>query len=108
MEAGSALSETSLALAFQKLREMKDNKGKQLNLVPKVLLVTPKKEFDARKLIHSAEIAAAAGQPTGNALQNAVQIEVEARINTAGGVGGWRKRQPKRGPDTFEFWLYNP
>ncbi|HID23893.1 MAG TPA: hypothetical protein EYP14_16045, partial [Planctomycetaceae bacterium] len=65
--AGSALSADSLGDALQALRNQTDADGMPLDLVPKVLLVPPALEADARALLASRELNRTGDKdPTGN------------------------------------------
>jgi phage major head subunit gpT-like protein len=53
----AALNEENLAAARRQMRELTDDKGRKLNIRPKLLLVSPELENTAEKLIESAVIA---------------------------------------------------
>ncbi len=83
--AGSALSAASLADAVMRLRRMRDSAGRPLNMPPRFLLVSPEDETTARALLNSAEVGAAAGAPTGNALRGVADLLIDARMTP----GAW-------------------
>ncbi len=81
---GSALSATSLGLALTAMRSQLDAQGRNIDIVPKVLVVPPALENLARTILASEFINAAAGSATGNSLRGVVELIVEPRLsNTA-------------------------
>lgn len=81
LESGSELSLVSLATAVEKMRSQRDANGADIDIVPRVLVVSPKNEVLARSILNSAEIQAAEGAPMGNALMGVASLEVESRIS---------------------------
>lgn len=84
LEAGSALTLTSLGLAISRMRSQRDANGNDIDILPAVLACPPELETLARSIINSAltsSVSAAEIAPTGNALQNIVKLEVESRLS---------------------------
>jgi hypothetical protein len=78
---GSVLQSSSLTTAIKNLRLQRDAEGNTLGLTPTTLLVPPSLEMTARALLASAELwRSADAAPTGNPLQAAAQLQVEARL----------------------------
>jgi len=94
LESGSNLSLTSLGQAVARMRSQRDADGNDIDIRPSVLAVPPELETTARSILNSEEIAAAiesgdtAGGPTGNALRNIAQLEVESRLSNADKFSG--------------------
>jgi hypothetical protein len=81
---GSALSGTSLGTVLTAFRSRRNSDGVDLDVVPKVLVVPPELEITAREILQSIELSRTAtsdGVPIGNALQNALGLEVESRLS---------------------------
>jgi Caudovirus prohead serine protease len=76
---GTALSETSLGLAYTSFREQKGSDGSKLNMRPKFLVVGPKNEFLAGKLTSVNVNATKQSDVTIGALTGLTLI-VDARI----------------------------
>lgn len=84
LDAGSALGITSLALAVQTMREQKDARGDNINIVPRVLAVSALNETNARTLLNSTEIVAVTSEttPSGNPVKGIVdKLVVDARLS---------------------------
>jgi hypothetical protein len=85
MTTGSELSATSLATAMAMLTARVDAEGKNIDIRPRVLLVPPELEFEARQLLSSAELArnvsADDNLATGNPLQGVLELQVEPRLS---------------------------
>jgi hypothetical protein len=86
-EAGSALSLTSLQAAVTAMRTQRDDRGNDLDIMPRVLVVPPELEVTAKEILRSVEIRRVSDGmvderfPTGNALQNVANLEVESRLS---------------------------
>ena len=81
-----ALSLGNLAEAVQAMRTQRDSEHNDIDIVPRVLAVSPELEVTARQLIESIQIQYASDDsgPTGNALKGIATPIVESRIsNTA-------------------------
>lgn len=76
---GTALSETSLDVAFQLFRNQKSIEGDFLNIAPKFLIVGPKNELIARKLT-STNYTPAKQSDISVAALTGLQVIVEPRI----------------------------
>jgi hypothetical protein len=93
----SALDGTSLDVVLTAFRSRRDSNDLDLDIKPLILAVPPELDKTARELLQSVELsktATADGTPIGNALQNALGLEVESRLsNTArfsnGSTTGW-------------------
>lgn len=83
LAAGSALDSTSLGKAVESMRKQTGPNGESINIVPKVLVVSPANEMTARAILSSVEVGAGAGVPSGNPLRDIVGLEVEPRIGTS-------------------------
>ncbi len=82
--AGSALDAGSLGSAVSYMRAQRDAENNDLDITPAVLATPPELEVTARALLESAELQAAEGDPTGNALKGVAKLAVESRLsNTA-------------------------
>ena len=81
----SALGLTALGNAVQKMRQQRDGENNDLDIVPRTLIVSPENEVNAKNLLHSIEVNKTGdNSPTGNALKNIVNLEIEPRLsNTA-------------------------
>lgn len=82
------LSATSLGAAIAAMRKQRDTKNRNLDIMPKILLIPPELEEVGRLLISSTVMqrfvdANTDQQPMGNAFQNQFQLEVEARLSNS-------------------------
>jgi hypothetical protein len=80
---GTALSETSLDVAYQLFRNQKSIEGDFLNLAPRFLIVGPKNELIARKLT-STNYTPAQQKDISVAALTGLQLIVEPRITDYG------------------------
>jgi len=76
----SVLGVDSLTEAIKRMRTMKDNSGRALNLPPRFLLVGADLEALARSIVNSTELGTTDGSPRGNPLLGAAEVLVDARI----------------------------
>ena len=81
----SALDLTALGDAVQKIRQQRDSENNDLDIVPRTLVVAPENEVTAKNILESIEVNKTGdNSPTGNALRNVVNLEIEPRLsNTA-------------------------
>ena len=81
------LSIDGLSAAVTKMRKQVDAESNDLDIVPRVLAVTPELENVAKGILQSIEVSRAASSdntPTGNPLKSVATLEVESRLsNTA-------------------------
>jgi hypothetical protein len=85
----TALSSASLGAGIAKMMSQRDGEGRDLDIRPRVLLVPPELQQTAKELLLSDYLQRAANDvPTGNALKNAVTLEVEPRLSNAGRFNG--------------------
>lgn len=85
----TALSSASLGAGIAKMMSQRDGEGRDLDIRPRVLLVPPELQQTAKELLMSDYLQRAANDvPTGNALKNAVTLEVEPRLSNAGRFNG--------------------
>jgi hypothetical protein len=81
---GTALSSTSLGAGIAKMMAQRDDENRDLDIRPRVLLTPPELQHTAKELLLSDYMQrASADQPTGNALKNAVSLEVEPRLSNS-------------------------
>ncbi len=82
--AATALSSTSLGAGIAKMLAQRDDENRDLDIRPQTLLVPPELQQAAKELLLSDYMQrASADLPTGNALKNAVALEVEPRLSNA-------------------------
>jgi hypothetical protein len=87
--ADAILSILALDAGITKMMSQRDDEGRDLDIVPKVLLVPPELTQTAKELLQSDYLQKAnANEPTGNALKNVVSLEVEPRLSNAGRFTG--------------------
>jgi len=85
----TALSSGSLGAGIAKMMSQRDGEGRDLDIRPRTLLVPPELQQTAKELLLSDYLQRANNDvPTGNALKNAVTLEVEPRLSNAGRFGG--------------------
>jgi hypothetical protein len=85
----TALSSASLGAGIAKMMSQRDGEGRDLDIRPRVLLVPPELQQTAKELLMSDFLQRANNDvPTGNALKNAVTLEVEPRLSNAGRFSG--------------------
>jgi hypothetical protein len=85
----TALSSASLGAGIAKMMSQRDGEGRDLDIRPRTLLVPPELQQTAKELLMSDYLQRANNDvPTGNALKNAVTLEVEPRLSNAGRFGG--------------------
>jgi len=93
----SVLSFESLAAATTLMRSQRDKDGRDLDIVPRVLVVPPELETTARQLLVSQSVArytaeAVDNRPEGNPFKN-LTLEVESRLSNPAFTGasdkGW-------------------
>lgn len=82
--AATALSSASLATGIARMLAQRDDEGRDLDIRPRTLLVPPELQQTAKELLLSDFIQRANNDlPTGNALKNAVALEVEPRLSNS-------------------------
>lgn len=86
--AATALSSASLGTGIAKVMAQRDAENRDLDIRPAVLLVPPELQQSAKELLASEFIQRANNLPTGNALRNAVSLEVEPRLSNAARFSG--------------------
>lgn len=81
----TALASAALGKGIAKMLAQRDDENRDLDIRPRVLLVPPELQQTAKELLMSDFIQRANNDlPTGNALKNALTLEVEPRLsNTA-------------------------
>jgi len=82
--ADSVLGITSLSAAISAMRKVKDDKGRLIGLVPKIMLVPPELEEVALTIINSTEVMrdqSADMQGTANPWKGRLTLEVEPRLS---------------------------
>ncbi len=80
----TALSSTSLGTGIAKMMAQRDDENRDLDIRPQVLLTPPELQQTAKELLLSDYMQRASNdQPTGNALKNAVTLEVEPRLSNS-------------------------
>jgi len=80
--AGTALSVTSLGVGIARMMAQRDDENRDLDIRARTLLVPPELQQTAKELLQSDFIQRANNDsPTGNALKNAVSLEVEPRLS---------------------------
>lgn len=80
--AGTALSVTSLGVGIARMTAQRDDENRDLDIRARTLLVPPELQQTAKELLQSDFIQRANNDsPTGNALKNAVSLEVEPRLS---------------------------
>jgi hypothetical protein len=85
----TALSSASLGAGIAKMMSQRDGEGRDLDIRPRTLLVPPELQQTAKELLMSDFLQRANNDvPTGNALKNAVTLEVEPRLSNAGRFSG--------------------
>ena len=88
LEAGSSLDVPSINNAIVAMRTQRDADNNDLDIVPRVLLVSPELQNTAQGVLESEFLERAVDSadqvPTGNPLRRTVKLEVESRLsNTA-------------------------
>jgi hypothetical protein len=87
--AATALSSTSLAKGIAMMLSQRDDEHRDLDIRPRILLVPPELQQTAKELLMSDFLQRANNDlPTGNALKNAVSLEVEPRLSNAARFDG--------------------
>jgi phage head maturation protease len=87
--AATALSSTSLAKGIAMMLSQRDDEHRDLDIRPRILLVPPELQQTAKELLMSDFMQRANNDlPTGNALKNAVSLEVEPRLSNAARFDG--------------------
>jgi hypothetical protein len=82
--AGTALASTSLATGIARMMAQRDAEKRDLDIRPRTLLVPPELQQTAKELLLSDFIQRANNDvPTGNALKNALDLEVESRLSNS-------------------------
>lgn len=82
--ATTALSSTSLGTGLARMMAQRDDENRDLDIRARTLLVPPELQQTAKELLQSDFIQRANNDlPTGNALKNAVALEVEPRLSNA-------------------------
>lgn len=82
--AGTALSSASLAAGIARMLAQLDDEKRDLDIRPRTLLVPPELQQSAKELLLSDFIQRANNDvPTGNALKNALDLEVEPRLSNS-------------------------
>lgn len=80
--AGTALSVTSLGVGLARMMAQRDDENRDLDIRARTLLVPSELQQTAKELLQSDFIQRANNDsPTGNALKNAVSLEVEPRLS---------------------------
>jgi HK97 family phage prohead protease len=95
------ITEASLAEAEQLMLEQLDAAGQPFNgLLPKFLIVTPKRKVAAQKLLTAVQATATSGV---NTFANRMELIVEARLIPASGNQPWYVLGDYNVIDTFEY-----
>jgi hypothetical protein len=81
--ASTELLFSSLSTGIAKMMSQRDAENRDLDIRPAVLLVPPELQQQAKELLMSEFMQRATDKPTGNALKNAVTLEVEPRLSNA-------------------------
>ncbi len=82
--AGTALASASLATGIARMMAQRDAEKRDLDIRPRTLLVPPELQQTAKELLLSDFIQRANNDvPTGNALKNALDLEVESRLSNS-------------------------
>jgi hypothetical protein len=82
--AGTALASASLATGIARMMAQRDAEKRDLDIRPGTLLVPPELQQTAKELLLSDFIQRANNDvPTGNALKNALDLEVESRLSNS-------------------------
>lgn len=82
--AETELSATSLAVGIARMMAQRDDENRDLDIRARTLLVPPELQQTAKELLQSDFIQRASNDlPTGNALKNSVQLEVEPRLSNS-------------------------
>jgi HK97 family phage prohead protease len=100
---GSAgdVSETTLAEAEKLMLEQLDASGQPFSgLIPKYLIVTPKRKVAATKLLSAVQATATSGV---NTFANRLELIVEPRLKPAAGAEPWFVVGDPNVLDTFEY-----
>jgi phage head maturation protease len=82
--ADTALALDALADGLARMMAQRDDEGRDLDIRPRTLLVPPELQQTAKELLLSDFIQRANNDvPTGNALKNALDLEVESRLSNS-------------------------
>jgi phage head maturation protease len=82
--ATTALASAALGKGIAKMLAQRDDENRDLDIRPRVLLVPPELQQTAKELLMSDFIQRANNDlPTGNALKNALTLEVEPRLSNS-------------------------
>jgi hypothetical protein len=82
--AATALSSASLAAGIARMLAQRDDEKRDLDIRPRSLLVPPELQQSAKELLLSDFIQRANNDvPTGNALKNALDLEIEPRLSNS-------------------------
>ncbi|MCA9208137.1 MAG: Mu-like prophage major head subunit gpT family protein [Planctomycetales bacterium] len=87
--AGTALGSDSLATGVARIMAQRDDENRDLDIRARTLLVPPELQQTAKELLLSDFIQRANNDvPTGNALKNVVNLEVEPRLSNSDRFAG--------------------